>query len=173
MNSSDYQRSESAFWQHREAQGNSVPVLPTDPGAYFFERVEYTPFEKPTQEEQERYVRVYFELDDALGNFLLGECYRHGRGVSQSYDKAIWWFLRGAENAENQKRRLNSAAAFYLAAPWNYERAYAIEKGRAKVFEPYLGEEIWLNFTPRQLALGLQRLTEYEESTGKLQSRGN
>lgn len=156
MDDFDHEGPIEGFWQYRVPEGASCS------GSCFFERVEYQLSHEPSSEELRRYARTYFELDDELGNFLLGDCYRHGRGVPQSYDKAIWWFLRDADNSKNQKRRLQACFAFYQSGLGDLDRAYDIEKGRALLFEPYIGLEMWRNLTSSQLAEGLLRLTEYE-----------
>lgn len=109
-------------------------------------------------------VHWYFLASDKewIARFMMGECYRHGRGLPQSYDKAIWWFLRGDIENAIQRRRLEACCAFYNTAPSQYSEAYAIENGKADVSAVLGGREMWKDMKPDQLAEGLRRLTEYE-----------
>ncbi len=105
-------------------------------------------------------VHWYFRASGTewMGRFMMGECYRHGRGLPQNYEKAMRWFLMGDAEADVQKRRLAACHAFYKSTPAEYAQAYAIETGK----EGAGRKNSWMELTPEQLQKGLQRLTEYE-----------
>ncbi len=110
-------------------------------------------------------VHWYFQASDEVpvARFMLGECYRHGRGVPQSFEHAIRWFLRGEEHSDGQMR-LRACHAFFKACPWEYDRAYAVETRQVPALRAFGGCEAWRELTPEQLAEGLRRLTEYEKT---------
>ncbi len=96
-----------------------------------------------------------------LGRFKMGECYRLGRGLPQSYEKAMVWFLKGEIESIAQERRLEACCAFFNAAPSEYAQAYAVDK-RTPDMKRLVRKNAWKELTPEQLAEGLRRLTEYE-----------
>ena len=110
-------------------------------------------------------VHWYFQASEEIpvARVMLGECYRYGRGVPQSFETAIRWFLRGEEHSDAQ-RRLRACHAFFKASPWEYDRAYAVETRKAHALRAFGGRETWRELTPEQLAEGLRRLTEYEKT---------
>jgi TPR repeat protein len=108
-----------------------------------------------------------FSETDSSAQFMMGECYRKGRGVPQSLELAMRWFLKGAEASNVSRRRLDACAAFYQIFPEEYPWAYSIDKGRA---DPQLRLGMlkrWQNLRTEELIEGLRRLTHYENCKKK------
>lgn len=108
-------------------------------------------------------VRCFFYASETcwLARFMMGECYRFGRGLAQSYEKAMIWFVMGELESISQERRLESCYAFFNAAPSEYVQAYAVDK-RTPDMKRLVRKNSWKELAPEQLAEGLRRLTEYE-----------
>jgi len=100
-----------------------------------------------------------------LARFMMGECCRFGRGRPQSYEKAMVWFLMGELESIGQERRLEACCAFFYVAPSEYAKAYAVDK-RTPDIKRLVRKNAWKELTPKQLAKGLRRLTEYEIEKG-------
>ncbi len=112
-------------------------------------------------------VGCFFAASEAwfLARFMMGECYRLGRGLPQSYEKAMVWFLMGELESIGQERRLEACCKFFHAAPSEYDRAYAVDK-RTPDMKRLVRENAWKELTPEELAEGLCKLTEYEIEKG-------
>ncbi len=117
-------------------------------------------------EEAVKWYRLAAEKDD-VAQFMMGECSRYGRGAPQNDLEAVRWFLLGGEGTAVQQTRLEACYAFYKSSPADYARAHAIETAEADTQEVYGRYDAWRDLTPEQLAEGLRRLTEYEQTPEK------
>ncbi len=108
-------------------------------------------------------VHWYFHASETewIARFMLGEIYRYGRGLPQSYEKAMHWFLDGDAVAAVQTRLLEACCAFFHATPSEYAQVYSVGK-RTPDMKRLVRKNAWKELTPKQLAEGLRRLTEYE-----------
>jgi len=113
----------------------------------------------------EEMVLCFFHASETLdlARFMMGECYRHGRGLPQSYEKAMFWFLRGEAEDSGRERRLEACCAFCNADPSEYAYAYAVGK-RTPGMKRLVRKNAWKELNPEQLAEGLRRFTEYEDT---------
>lgn len=147
---------EAAVWFRRAAEQGHVQSQVRLGNLYYLGELPGGP------EEAVKWYRRAAGRDD-VAQYMLGECCRRGRGVSQNFNEAMRWFLLGEEGIAIQQRRLEACFAFYQAASDKYDEAYAIETAEADTQEVYGRCDVWRELTLEQLAEGLRRLTEYEE----------
>jgi TPR repeat protein len=157
---------EAAVWFLRAAEQGHVQSQVRLGNLYYLGELPGGP------EEAVKWYRRASEKDD-VGQYMLGECYRRGRGVPQNFNEAMRWFLLGEEGTAIQQRRLEACFAFYQAAPDKYDEAYAIETAEADTQEVYGRYDMWRDLSPDQLAEGLKRLTEYEEAQDVENGKGS
>jgi TPR repeat protein len=100
--------------------------------------------------------------EEWIARFMMGECYRHGRGLRCCFDSAMRWFLKSAEESDVSRRRLEACAAFFQTSPNDYSRAFAIERGQPSGLMRSGMEKRWQELQPDELTEGLRRLTKYE-----------